>query len=115
FKEILEYKLDRPKQLSNNHILFGYEGIVDSLKIEVLSSVPDDFVYKTVKDLKKDSLYYWFKPALEKDSIQFKVTNNNVIDTITMRLSTIQRDSLQIKPAKTGTIQFDEDFVITSN
>lgn len=115
FKEIPEYRLDRPKQLSGNHILFGYEGIADSLRIDVLSPLPDGFEYKLVKDIKADTLYYWFKPEWEKDSIQFMAVNNNIVDTITMRMSNIPKDSLQVKPVKTGIVRFDEDVVVTAN
>ncbi|MCB0468449.1 MAG: Ig-like domain-containing protein, partial [Aequorivita sp.] len=74
FKEISDYKLARPSQVGKNHIVFGYEGRADSLDIELLSEKPEDYISTVFKDEKTDTLHYWFKPAVETDSLIFKVT-----------------------------------------
>src|SRR5690554_40010 len=112
FKEIPEFKPARPKQVSNNQIIFGYEGNADAMKIELLTAAPEDFKYTTLKDQKKDTIHYWFRPQIEKDTLQFVVRNNNALDTLILRMNNINRDSIAIKPAKTGTLNFDEDFIL---
>ena len=67
FKETPDYKFVRPTQVAKNHIIFGYEGRADSLNVEVLSTVPEDYISAVFKDEKKDTLHYWYKPAIEKE------------------------------------------------
>jgi len=115
FKEIPEYNLTRPSSLNSQKILFGYEGVGDDIDIEMLSSRPQGFEHTITKDIKSDSLYYWFQPKIESDSLLFKVTNLNRIDTVQVRLQKTQRDSLNLSALKTGIIAFDEWFEITAN
>jgi len=112
FKEIPEFKPARPKQVSNNQIIFGYEGDADAMKIELLTPAPEDFKYTTLKDQKKDTIHYWFSPQIEKDTLEFVVRNKNAVDTLVLRMNNIKRDSIAIKPVKTGAINFDEDFIL---
>lgn len=113
FKEIPEYKLARPSSLNSQKIQFGYEGIGDSLKIKLLSNQPDDFEFSITKDLKSDSLYYWFKPKIDSDSLQFQLTNRGQIDTLMVRMQKVERDSLNLSVLKTGALAFDERFQVT--
>ncbi len=115
FKEVPDYKLARPSQLGKNHIAFGYEGRADSLSIELLSQVPEDYVSTVFKDEKKDTLHYWFKPALETDSLTFKVTNRNKIDTTTIRLRELYKDSLNISAVKAGVLKLKDTFKLRAN
>lgn len=115
FKETPEYELARPKQLSNNHIQFGFEGEATEMQIELLSETSDSFSYTFRNDRKSDTVYYWYKPVFEQDSLRFIVKNKQVIDSVTIRLTDIPTDSLQIKPEKTGVIKPNEDFVINAN
>src|SRR5690606_15919659 len=71
FKETPDYKLARPSQVGRNHLVFGYEGRADSLDIEILSEVPTEYATAVFKDEMKDTLHYWFKPAIETDSLIF--------------------------------------------
>lgn len=115
FKEVPEYKLARPKQLSNNRIQFGYEGEASDMKVELLSQKSDSFAYKLVNDQKTDTVYYWYKPTFVQDSLQFIVRNKQQKDTITLRLSDIPTDSLQVKAQTSSTIKPDEPFIIGAN
>ncbi len=113
FKEIPEYKLARPSSLNSQKIQFGYEGVGDSLKIKLLSNQPDDFEYSITKDIKSDSLYYWFKPKIDSDSLQFQLTNKGQVDTLMVRMQKTERDSLSLSAIKTGALAFDERFQVT--
>lgn len=115
FKEIPEFTMARPSSQHSQKIMFGYEGRGDSIKIELLSDAPRDFEYRITKDTESDSLYYWFKPTIESDSLLFKVTNNQYIDTLNVRMQNKEIDSLNISAVKTGTITFDQMLEITAN
>lgn len=92
FKETLPYRINRPSEQSKNRLLFGYEGIADSLKIEnLVEKVPSVILYE--KD--KDSLNYWYKDA-QIDSLVLEITNRKFRDTITIRRRIKDVDSLQI-------------------
>ena len=82
FKETESYTIKKPKHESKNHIMFGYSGDAKNLQIELKSSVPKDFESTSYKDLKSDTLHYWFKPFVENDSLIFTVTNQNNLDTV---------------------------------
>ncbi len=110
FNEILDFKAARPKYMGQQHILFGYEGISDSVKIELLSEKPSDFDYRIVKDREKDTLHYYFKPKIEADSLLFEVRNQNYIDTLTAYLRELPKDTLQFDSFPKGGIGFDENF-----
>ncbi len=113
FKEIPNFRATKPKLVSKNRILFGYNGIADSMKIEMLSEVPEDFRSLILKEPEKDTLNFWFTP-FETDSLNFLVTNKKVLDTFTVKIKDLYRDSLKINPVERQ-LQFDKPFEITSN
>jgi uncharacterized protein (DUF2141 family) len=115
FKEIPAYSLTRPSSVNSNHIMFGFEGKADSLRIEKLSSVSEDFNYHITKDSKRDTLNYWFQPSIDLDTLRFKVTNAFLIDTVEVRQRIAPLDSLRLTPVKTGVLAFDEAFEISGN
>ncbi|MBG42760.1 MAG: hypothetical protein CL530_02225 [Aequorivita sp.] len=115
FKETPDYKFVRASQVGKNHIVFGYEGRADSLDIELLSEKPENYISTVFKDEKKDTLHYWFKPAIETDSLIFKVTNKNFIDTSTVRMRELFKDSLTISALKTGTLKLKDTFKLRAN
>ncbi len=115
FKETPNYKFVRATHVGKNHIVFGYEGRADSINVEVLSEVPADYISTVFKDEKKDTLHYWFKPAIENDSMVFKIANGNNIDTITARMRQLFKDSLNISAIKTGTLKLNDTFKLRAN
>lgn len=104
FKEVLDYKPTRPSQQNKNHIVFGYEGEGDALEIEPVSDLPEGFVSMVIKDVKKDTLHYWFKPEITADSLVFLAKNKGRIDTLEVRMKKLYTDSLRVSPYITGTI-----------
>jgi len=116
FKEALKFRAIKPKQQSNNEILFGYEGVFDSMKVKLLSEVPKDFESRVIKDKEKDTLHYWFKPYLEKDSLVFEVTNTNGYrDTLVTRFRKKFEDSLVIKKEGGSDLTLLQDAILSSN
>ncbi|RKE98549.1 Ig-like domain-containing protein [Ichthyenterobacterium magnum] len=112
FKEELDFKALRPKQVAGQKIAFGYEGDYKAMQIEMLSPKPEGFEKRITKDKSADSLFYWYKPKLELDSTRFVVTNKTYIDTLKFRFRSIDKDTLIINSLQSGGLNFDEDFTI---
>lgn len=107
FKEIPDYQLARTSHISKNKIAFGYEGIVDSLEITPITKMPDDFSFRILKDSERDSLNYWFKPAIDPeitDTLMFEVRHQEIIDTAIVRVKDLFADSLQLKMLSSATL-----------
>ena len=116
FKEILDFEAKKPKQVSKYHLQFGYDGLGDSMKIKMLSDAPEGFEARILKDTKKDTLHYWYKPFFEADSLIFEITNSkNYSDTLVARYKDQKPDSLVLNTLKSGTLKLEEDFIIESN
>jgi uncharacterized protein (DUF2141 family) len=115
FKEIPKFKLTRPKLESKNRIIFGYQGNGDSLKIKVLSELPDDFEYLIKKEIDSDTLNFWFKTEALSDSIVFETRNKIDIDTFTLRFRELFSDSLMLKPIKNGNVAMKDTLQLFLN
>ena len=116
FKEILEFKASKPKQVSKNSLVFGYEGSADSMKIDILSNTPKDFKTRIFPDKEKDTLHYWFTPFFETDSLVFEVTNSkNYRDTLVSRFKDQYKDSLVLTNNLTGTLALNKNLTFFSN
>ncbi|MBR9845075.1 MAG: Ig-like domain-containing protein [Algicola sp.] len=112
FKEELDFDVVRPKQIAGQKIAFGYEGDFQDMRIDILGDLPQDFETRITKDKTKDTLYYWYKPKIELDSALFVITNKTFVDTLAHRFRDIEKDSLVIKSVNSGTLNFNEDFII---
>lgn len=115
FSEELDYNATRPKLISGEKIAFGYEGDYTDMQIDITSDAPEEFVSRITKDEKADTLYYWYKPRLEVDSLLFKVTKGDFEKDFTVRISEQKRDSLLIKAFPSGSIGYDEPFKISGS
>jgi uncharacterized protein (DUF2141 family) len=115
FSEDLDFKAFRPQLVAGEKIAFGYEGDYENMKIKLLSEVPENFNYSITKDVKSDSLYYWYSPKLEVDSLTFKVSNNEFEKDYTVKIRSLKPDSLTIKATPVGSIGYDEDLKITGS
>lgn len=117
FKENLEFDPTRPSQVKGNQLLFGYNGNpnLDSIDIQLLNAKPEDFDYRITKVKEKDSLYYWYNTKPDADSLSFEVTTPNTRDTLWVRITELDRDSLNISTDPSGSIGIKEDFVFSAN
>lgn len=115
FKEELDSKIIRPRLFSGEKIGFGFEGSDEKFKINITSSVPDDFDYRITKDTKTDTLYYWYKPRLELDSLLFNVSRAAYNEDFNIKISAQPRDTLTIDASPTGVLNFNENFKITGS
>lgn len=100
--EVFEVKLYEPKQdkdvrrasqVAQSRIQIGYEGSLDSMKI---SPVDKSLITasRITKENKKDTLNYWYKPVLERDSLQLQMEFQGFKKTLTARLKEQDADSL---------------------
>ena len=114
FKENQSYNFKRGKEISKGKIAFGYEGDIKNLQIKIISEVPKEFksISKFEKD--KDTLNYWFKP-IEADSLNFIVSNNKTIDTVTVKLRKKKIDTLTFKSSTGRTLHLRDTFFIKTN
>ena len=115
FSEALDFKAVRPRLISGEKIAFGYEGDYKNMAIKITSETPEDFTHRITKDEKADSLYYWYKPRLEADSLLFKVSHPTFEKDFTARISEQKRDSLIIKTQPSGTIDYEAPFKVFAN
>jgi hypothetical protein len=67
-----------------------------------------------IKDV-KDTLYYWYNSIKELDSLKFVVRNNDLIDTMSVKLRNSNIDSLKIKPLQNNYISFLENVQFHAN
>ena len=114
FKENQSYNFKRGKEISKGKIAFGYEGGIKDLQIKIISELPKEFksISKFEKD--KDTLNYWFKP-IEADSLNFIVSNNKTIDTVTVKLRKKKIDTLTFKSSTGRTLHLRDTFFIKTN
>ncbi len=115
FKEEVPYKFKKGREISKGKIVFGYEGRITDFKVNLLSKTPEDF--KTFSEFEKetDTLNYWFTPIEGIDSLNFTVTNQDFIDTLTVKLRKKKIDSLKINASISGTLHPLDTFVLKTN
>ncbi len=107
FEETLPYQMTRPSHISKHKIAFGYEGNVDSLNVNPMFSVPEGYSSRWLRDPKKDSLNYWFKPAFDitqTDTLTFLAKNRGQLDTLQVKLKELYADSLEVRLVGSSTI-----------
>ncbi|UZH56442.1 Ig-like domain-containing protein [Salinimicrobium tongyeongense] len=113
FTEILEGKFERPQLKSQQHLIFGYTGLIlaDSISITPLD-VPASFEDRITKDAATDTLHYWYKPYAERDTLKFLVETPRMSDTVIARLRNAKRDTLLFNVEPKSSLGFQEDLNI---
>ncbi len=115
FKETPEYYIAKPKHEGKNHIIFGYEGITEDLKIKLQSKVPNGFKEYTYHEAKIDTIHYWFQPAVENDSLVFIATTAIYQDTLVTRMRDLYADSLKINADNAGILTPKDTLKFSAN
>lgn len=114
FSEDLEPKIIRPRLVSGEKIVFPYEGDYENMQIKTIETVPNNFESRITKDAKADSLYYWYKPRLQADSLQLNVSNLNYNQNFNVKISEQKRDTMNIQVEPKSLLNFNDEFKITS-
>lgn len=113
FEPIQDDAVRRATHIGESRIQVGYYGELDSLKIEPLdkSLISSSRITKLDKN---DTLEYWYKPALERDSLMLITSYGNFKDTLKTRLKKeLTKDSLRI--AKYGQFKLSAPLQLTAN
>lgn len=116
FQELLAGTFERPSQKAQQHLIFGYRGLInaDSISIEP-RNVPEEFEAMITKDPVKDTLHYWYKPNLERDTLGFIARTPNRQDTLMTRLKQMKMDSLQFTFEPSSNLSYHQDIKILPN
>ena len=114
FREVPAFTATRPQQLSQQHLIFGYNGRLDkdSIAINMISPTPEGFDSRITKDPATDTLHYWYKPLIERDSLQLTIQAPTYTDTFFLRRRTMKKDSLQFTFDPAGTVLFNQNINI---
>lgn len=112
FKEELNFKISRPLQIAEQRLAFPFEGNPEETEITILSDTLKQFDYRLTRDKVTDSLYYWYKPKLEIDSVFFEIKNGKYLDTLKHRFRVADKDSLTISVLKAGVLGFNDVFTL---
>ncbi|CAH8284706.1 Ig-like domain-containing protein [Mariniflexile fucanivorans] len=115
FKEDLDFKANRPQIAATQKIGIGYEGDYHNMKVNVKSEIPEDFNTRITKDAKTDTLYYWYKPKLEADSLLLNISHPNFDKDFTVKIRKQKKDSLTIAGNPSGTIGIEQPFKISGS
>lgn len=114
FNETLAYKVSRPKHAAQGRIAFGVSGMRDSVSVEMISQV-DKELTSLVTQKGEDTLYYWYKPRVEVDSLLFRVSAPSYSDTLVATIRTPKQDSLEITAKGSKNILFNKTYDLDSN
>ena len=112
FKEELDFKANRPQIAATQKIGIGYEGDFQKMKVNIKSEIPEGFDTRITKDAKTDTLYYWYKPKLEADSLVLNISHPNFDKDYTVKIRKQNKDSLTIAGNPAGTIGIEQPFKI---
>lgn len=93
------YRLSRPEMENEGVIRFGYRGDGSIPKIEMLDK-PEATQTRTIKEIDKDSLYFWYQPSIEKDSLSFRVSYKDTSETLRVRV----KEDMKVKEYKLSKI-----------
>lgn len=96
FREIRDFRTRRPSQQSLQHLYFPVEGDKEDVAINLISDQPEGFEQAYYFHQKQDTVEYWFKPFVERDSLVFEVSRREKKDTLVARLKELEKDSLRI-------------------
>ena len=115
FREIPKFKVFKPLENKRGKIIFGFEGIKDSLlQITLKTETPPSFKSFVNLEESKDTLNYWYTP-FETDSLQFRVTATNIDTLYTVSLRTSKTDSLLVRSITGNTLHPKDTFAIQTN
>ncbi len=116
FLEEPDYSVSVPSFVSQNRILFGYNGNGKDIEIKSLTPLPDSVRTLLLKERDKDTLNFWLTPT-DIDSLVFTITNDRlqVKDTFTVKTRKLPADSLMLSPSHRGKFGFEDTFEILAN
>lgn len=113
FKQIPDFKPNKPIQSFGNQLLLGYKGNPKNVKVSIKNGteeIPSVITYFP----KKDSLQVWYKP-LKADSLAVKIEKDAFVKEFYVKVKEKKSDSLAISVINSGTLHFREHFALKLN
>lgn len=114
FKETQPFKFKRGREIVKGKIQFGFTGDKTGMKLKLLSTVPKTYKSFQQFEKEKDTLNYWFTP-IKTDSLNFIVSKNNFLDTITVKLRKKKIDSLSVSSSVSGILHLNDTLFFNTN
>lgn len=114
FKEVQPFLFKRAKEVSKGKIEFGFEGQQKDMKVKLLSEVPSSFKSFSQFEKDKDTLSYWHS-LIDIDSLNFKVTHEQFVDTVTVRLRKKKIDSIKVTSNVSSTLHLTDTLFLIAN
>ncbi len=111
FNEEVDFRAIRGSQIAGNKIAFGFEGDPKNMKINILDTLPSNYKYRITKDKEADTLYYWYVPKFERDSLLFNITNQEFKykkDSLVVKIRDMMQDTLVPTLSPKGIIGFEK-------
>ncbi|WP_051907837.1 Ig-like domain-containing protein [Flavimarina sp. Hel_I_48] len=113
FMEDPPLKAGRPVQTKLQRVAFPIAGNRDSISISLMNEKPSGFESLVTFKEGQDSLRYWYRPELERDSLIFEVAAGaSKLDTFYLRKRPLRPDSLAFNALSRGTIKIGDAFKI---
>lgn len=115
FKEILPFDpVSKASDISKGHVVIGHQGTPEDLEIDILSETPGDFTSFYSQDRETDTIHFWYK-NFEGEEMLLKVRDRAVMDTIKVRLSKEEIDSLEVEFSARGTLHLRDSLKIEAS
>ena len=110
FKQQPAFKVVNVAQASGNKIIAGYQGRLQSPKVEITKNkLPLPYVVTKYTD--NDSLQIWFKEA-KTDSIKIKITSKDYLKETYLKLKSQKKDTLSLTPKFVSFLPLRETYSI---
>jgi uncharacterized protein (DUF2141 family) len=114
FKEKPEFSIRNTSELSKNHIVIGYEGLLDRSIKSITDKNDKPISYFSYNDRFTDSLHIWYKDV-SSDSLSINWLRNDSLISSHVRLRSKDIDSLQLSSNIQQTLHLRDSLFIISN
>jgi len=113
FNEVPVFKGLKPSQASGNRATVGFEGKPEKAQF-TLRNAGEVMPTIVTKLPEKDSVQIWFQPV-KADSLNLEIVNENFKKDFYFKIKEQKKDTLSFTAKPLGTLNFRENFEITSS
>ena len=99
YRERGGYYLSRPEMVNENLVRFGYR-TDDNLPNIELENIPENVDTRITKEVGKDTLYFWYHPSIETDSLHFNISYKDSVQLSKIKI----KEDIKPKPFKLNKI-----------
>lgn len=113
FKEAPSFAFGKAFQAGKQRVGFGFMGS-DAIEISLDQEVSDSFAATISRDLKTDTIYYWYK-GIDADSLKFTLSHDTLAKSYAYRVRKAVDDSLTISFEQRGTLHLTDTLKLFTN